>query len=251
MDISFLKVMHEETIPTRSAEIQKEKYQLLDTRFPPKHDKGKEKISYLSQLKEHMSNIHEELGNTEGKKRAEDYKSSMPDGQSTAQYEFKEAGVSNDHERRGEGSLFLSAFKGPLSSIHMLSDLDEKKHVKQNPSDMKEVWWRPTTEYAESNFSSHHETNRGKLISCAQLKEPVPIVCIKAKHTEAKRHGEEKLSTLQQSLKKHNVECAESNFTDKHEKCNEKSWNLANVKKPISRAIQYQGTFSDNHFCQC
>jgi hypothetical protein len=48
MDISFLKVMHEETIPTRSAEIQKEKYQLLDIRFPPKHDKGKEKISYLS-----------------------------------------------------------------------------------------------------------------------------------------------------------------------------------------------------------
>ena len=133
----------------------------------------------------------------------------------------------------------------------MLSDLDEKKHVKQNPSDMKEVWWRPTTEYAESNFSSHHETNRGKLISCAQLKEPVPIVCIKAKHTEEKRHGEEKLLTLQQSLKRHNVECAEYNFTDKHEKCSEKSWNLANVKKPISRAIQYQGTFSDNHFFQC
>jgi hypothetical protein len=38
-------------------------------------------------------------------------------------------------------------------------------------------------------------------VSCAQLKEPVPIVCIKAKHTEAKRHGGEKLSTLQQSLK--------------------------------------------------
>ena len=251
MDISFLKVMHEETIPTRSAEIQKENYQLLDTRFPPKHDKGKEKISYLSQLKEHMSNIHAELDNTEGKKRDEDYKSSMLDGQSTAQDEFKEAGVSNDHERRGEGSLFLPAFKGPLSSIHMLSDLDEKKHVKQNPSDMKEVWWRPTTEYAESNFSSHHETNRGKLISCAQLKELVPIVCIKAKLTKEKRHGEEKLSTLQHSMKRHNVGCAESNFTDKHEKCSEKSWNLANVKKPISRAIQYQGTFSDNHFCQC
>jgi calcium-dependent protein kinase len=30
-----------------------------------------------------------------------------------------------------------------------------------------------------------------------------------------------------------------------------KSWNLANVKKPISMAIQYQETFSDNHFCQC
>ena len=27
-----------------------------------------------------------------------------------------------------------------------------------------------------------------------------------------------------------------------------KPWNLANLKKPISRAIQYQGTFSDNHF---
>jgi hypothetical protein len=106
-------------------------------------------------------------------------------------------------------------------------------------------------EFKEAGVYSDHETNRGKLICCAQLKEPVPIVCIKAKHTEAKRHGEEKLSTLQQSLKKHNAECAESNFTDKHEKCSEKSWNLANVKKPISRAIQYQGTFSDNHFCQC
>ena len=130
MDVSFPKVMHEETIPTRSAEIQKEKYQHMNTRFPPKHDKGKEKISYLS-----------------------------------------------------------------------------------------------------------------------QLKEPMPI--IKAKHTEEKRHGEEKLSTLQRSLKKHNAKCAESNFTDKHEKCSEKSWNLANVKKPVSKAIQYQGTFSDSHFCQC
>jgi hypothetical protein len=102
MDISFLKVMHEETIPTRSAEIQKENYQLLDTRFPPKHDKGKEKISYLSQLKEHMSNIHAELDNTEGKKRAEDYKSSMLDGQRTTQDEFKEVGLSNDHEKLGE-----------------------------------------------------------------------------------------------------------------------------------------------------
>ena len=104
-------------------------------------------------------------------------------------------------------------------------------------------------ELKEAGAYSDHETNRGKSNCCAQLMEPVPI--IKAKHTEEKRHGEEKLSTLQQSLKKHNVECAESNFTDKHEKCSEKSWNLANVKKPISRAIQYQGTFSDNHFCQC
>ena len=31
-------------------------------------------------------------------------------------------------------------------------------------------------------------------VSCAQLKEPVPIVCIKAKHTEAKKYGGEKLS---------------------------------------------------------
>lgn len=126
-----------------------------------------------------MSNIYAELDNTEGMKRVEDYISGMPDGQSAAQYEFKEAGVSNEHERREEGSLiFFSALKDPLSGIHMLSDLDEKKHMKQNPSDMEEVWWRPTTDYAES---SQHEANRGKLISCAQLKKPVPIVCIKAK----------------------------------------------------------------------
>ena len=52
-------------------------------------------------------------------------------------------------------------------------------------------------EFKEAGVYSDHETNRGKLICCAQLKEPWPIVCIKAKHTEAKRHGEEKLSTLQ------------------------------------------------------
>lgn len=231
LDISFLKVMHEETIPPRSTEIQKEKYQLLDIKFPPKHDKGKEKRSYPSQLKGHMSNVHAELDNTEGKKWAEDYTSNMPDAQSTAQVEFKEADDSNEHEKRGEGSLFLSAFKDPISSIHILSDLDEKKHMKLNPSDTEEVWCRPTTEYAESNFFSQHETD------CAQFKEPVPIVCIKAKHTEENRYGEEKLSTLQQALKWHNAECAESNFPVKHEKCSEKSWNLANVQKPISNAI--------------
>lgn len=234
MEISFPKVTHEEIIPTGSTEVQKEKYQLLDIRFPLKHDKGKEKKISLSQLKEHMSNIYAELDNTEGNKQVEDYISSVPDGQSAAQYEFKEAGVSNEHERRGEGSLIFSALKDPLSGIHMLSDLDEKKHMKQNPSDMEEVWWRPTTDYAES---SQHEANRGKLISCAQLKKPVPIVCIKAKHTEERRHGEEKLPTLQQALKRHNAECAESSFPDKHERCSEKSWNFANVKKPISSAI--------------
>lgn len=231
LDISFLKVTHEETIPMRSTEIQKDKYQLLDIKFPPKHDRGKEKISYLSQLKEHMSNIHPERDNTEGNKWAEDYTSSMPHAQST-DVEFKEADDSNEHEKRGKGSLFLSEIKDHTSNIHMVSDLDEKKHMKQNPSDTEEVWCRPTTEYAESNFSSQHE------IDCAQFKEPVPIVCIKAKHTEEKRHGEQKLSTLQQALKWHNAECAESNFPVKHEKCSEKSWNLANVKKPSSSAFR-------------
>ena len=35
------------------------------------------------------------------------------------------------------------------------------------------------------------------------------------------RHGEEKLPTLQQALKSHNIECMESIFPDTHEKCNE------------------------------
>ena len=76
----------------------------------------------------------------------------------------------------------------------------------------------------------------------------MPIVCIKAKHTEAKRHGEEKLSTLQQSLKiiMLNVQNPISQINMRN--AVKKSWNLANVKKPISRAIQYQGTFSDNLF---
>lgn len=134
----------------------------------------------------------------------------------------------------------FSALNDPLLGIHMLSDLDERKHMKQNPSDLEEVWWRPTTDYAESNFSCQHEANRGKLISCAQLKEPMPIVCIKAKHIEERRYGEEKLPILQQALKRHNAERAESSFLDKHESSfpdKNETWNLANVKKPISSAI--------------
>lgn len=114
MEISFPKVTHEEIIPTHLTEVQKETYQLLDIRFPLKQDKGKEKQISLSQLKEHMSNIYAELDNTEGMKRVEDYISGMPDGQSATQYEFKEAGVSNEHERREEGSLIFFSIEGSL-----------------------------------------------------------------------------------------------------------------------------------------
>jgi len=54
----------------------------------------------------------------------------MQDGKSAAQDEFKEAHVSNEHERRGEGYLIFQTLKYPLSIIHILSYLDEKKHMK-------------------------------------------------------------------------------------------------------------------------
>ena len=54
----------------------------------------------------------------------------MEDGQGVAQYGFKEAHVSNEHHRRGKGSLIFPSLKDPLSRIHMFSDLDEKKHMK-------------------------------------------------------------------------------------------------------------------------
>ena len=63
------------------------------------------------------------------------------------------------------------------------------------------------------------------------------IVCIKVKDTKEMRHGEEKLPTLQQALKMHNIEFMESIFPYTHEKCNEKSWNLENVTKHISTSI--------------
>lgn len=86
-----------------------------------------------------MLNIQEKLDNTKGKKHVKDYTSSMQDGQSATRYEFREARIYNKHERRGERSLIFLAVKDPLSRIHMLSDLDEKKHMKQNTSNMEEV----------------------------------------------------------------------------------------------------------------
>ena len=62
---------------------------------------------------------------------------------------------------------------------------------------------------------------------------------MKVKDTEERRHGEEKLPTLQQALKRHNIECMESIFPDTHEKCNEETWNLENVMKLISCSIHF------------
>ena len=58
--------------------------------------------------------------------------------------------------------------------------LDEKKHMKQNPSNMEEVWWKHTIEYEKTIFSSQHDINRGKFINCAHLKELLTIICIKS-----------------------------------------------------------------------
>lgn len=62
----------------------------------------------------------------------------MQDGKSVAQYEFKEACVSNEHERRGEGYLIIQMLKYPFSIIHILSCLDEKEHMNRT----QHIWRR-------------------------------------------------------------------------------------------------------------
>ena len=77
------------------------------------------------------------------------------------------------------------------------------------------------------NDHNSHFLNSTKFI----FKGSVTIVCIKVKYTKERKHGEEKLPTLQKALKRHTVEFMESIFPDAHEKCNENLgiWKCENI----------------------
>ncbi|XP_057873010.2 uncharacterized protein LOC131079134 [Cryptomeria japonica] len=191
------KLMNEKVILMQSTEIQKGKHQLLGMK-----------------LKDPMPSTPIKLGNVEQKNHAKGNISSVQD---------ESAGPSREYRKACKKDV--------------LDDLSEKKQRKEKSSYMKGIWKRTMPESTQSNIFIQDEKYGDRSIICPQFREPMPIICIKPKHTEENKQKDEKSLTLQEVFQKKNVECSESNFSAEHDQGTGSLRNLVEVRRPISTIL--------------